>query len=319
MIKNTPLQNILDLPPNQLQVSTAVGGHMAYKHLIVTSLHDKLFIKSYDPDQFTSDIHRQHSLDYLTKEYLYLEYLHKKKYNEIPKRFELINGQILAMDALLVENGWHWQTPKNKTNANKYIDDILAALNNLGEIKTPDISAKVDVRSTYEILISEGWYDIDDKKIKKIKSKINSLSGRLATDFNINTDDFINNLDSLQSVALDTKYNGAFYLSHNDARQSNVAWHPEFGVKIIDWSWAGDGPKNGDSTMFIIDLAKSGYNVNKYLKSHFNYGFALTLIGYWLAHSIVNAHNKRSNVRLHQIASAISAYRLINNAVQDLN
>ncbi len=319
MIKNTTLQDILELPPADLKISTAAGGHMAYNHLIIEAPHDKLFVKSYDPSQFTSDLHRQHSLDYLTKEYLYFKYLKTKKYNNIPKRFELINDQILAMDALLIENGWHWRIPKNKNDANQYASDILLALDHLGKIKTPDITLKVDIRSTYEILVNEGWQDIDDQKMKLIKNKIKSCSKKLATDFNINTNDFISNLESLQSVALDTIYNGDFYFSHNDARHSNIAWHPKLGVKVVDWSWAGNAPKNGDSTMFIIDLAKSGHNVKQHLKSHFNYGFALTLIGYWLSHSIVDEHNKKSNVRLHQIASAISAYQLINTAVLDLN
>ncbi len=319
MTKNTSLKDILELPSDLLTVSGAVGGHMAYNHLIIEAPHDKLFVKSYDPNQFTNDLHRQHSLDYLTKEFLYFKYLKTKKYNNIPKRFELINDQILAMDALLIKSGWHWRIPKNKNDADQYTSDVLLALARLGKIKTPDITLKVDIRPTYQILVSEGWQDIDDQKMKLIKNKIKSYSKKLATEFNINTDDFISNLESLQSVALDTAYNGDFYLSHNDARQSNIAWHPELGVKVVDWSWAGDGPKNGDSTMFIIDLAKSGHNVKKHLKSHFNYGFALTLIGYWLSHSIVDAHNKKSNVRLHQIASAVSAYRLINAAILDLN
>ena len=98
--------------------------------------------------------------------------------------------------------------------------------------------------------------------------------------------------------------------AHNDARQSNIAWHPEQGVRIVDWSWADPAPKNADATMFLIDLAKSGHDVSGHL-ARFNRDYAVILAGFWLAHSTWQARDAGSTVREHQVASAASALELI--------
>jgi thiamine kinase-like enzyme len=101
-----------------------------------------------------------------------------------------------------------------------------------------------------------------------------------------------------------------FYFTHHDLRQANLAWHPQLGVKIIDWSWAGTGRKYSDTTTLLIDLHKSGHDVEKYL-DYFNPDHALTLIGFWLAHSLWPTKSDDDSVRFHQVVSAISAYNLL--------
>lgn len=64
--------------------------------------------------------------------------------------------------------------------------------------------------------------------------------------------------------------------------------------------------------MFLIDLAKSGHDISAY-KHELNQDFAVTLIGFWLAHSTWETRDSNTTVREHQIASASVAFQLLNS------
>jgi len=99
-------------------------------------------------------------------------------------------------------------------------------------------------------------------------------------------------------------------MAHNDARQSNIAWHENEGVRMVDWSWADPAPEHADTTMFLVDLAKSGHDVTPYMYS-INKEYLVTLIGFWLAHSIWETRDGSTTVREQQVASAVAAYQLL--------
>jgi hypothetical protein len=104
-------------------------------------------------------------------------------------------------------------------------------------------------------------------------------------------------------------------LAHADLRQSNLAWHPTEGVKIVDWSWAGPSSPGLDKTSFLIDLAKSGVDITRYA-NHFDTVHARKLMGFWLGRAIQPAL-PGSIVREHQLASAITAFELLCSSSND--
>ena len=71
------------------------------------------------------------------------------------------------------------------------------------------------------------------------------------------------------------------------------------------------GLPNSDTTMFLVDLTKSGIDVSEYLDRYFNPDHAHILIGFWLARALEPPSKSNPEVRLHQLASAITAYNLI--------
>lgn len=102
-------------------------------------------------------------------------------------------------------------------------------------------------------------------------------------------------------------------LNHHDARQANIAWHPEHGVRIVDWSWAEAGLVSGDSTMFLLDLTKAGHDITPYM-SQFNPIYAKLVLGYWLQRSQTQHPEGHDVVRMHKFISALKAARLLLNS-----
>jgi len=123
--------------------------------------------------------------------------------------------------------------------------------------------------------------------------------------------DLLDQIETVQNYAYSAKPYALDQLSHHDARQANIAWHPDHGAKLVDWSWADIGPKNSDATNFLIDLTKSGHDVEKYLKTYFNEDHAMVLMGFWLSHSLWPSHGNQSQVRFHQFTSAVASYQLL--------
>jgi thiamine kinase-like enzyme len=102
--------------------------------------------------------------------------------------------------------------------------------------------------------------------------------------------------------------------SHHDARQANIAWHPEHGVRVVDWSWAGYGLERADTTTFLIDLHKSGVDISSYMNNYSNSTHTLLQAGFLLGHSLWPASPSSKTVRAHQLISAASAFDIWRNA-----
>jgi hypothetical protein len=289
---------------------------MAYDHLFIDGPRDRLFIKAHDPDQFTDTFREKHSRDYLYKEQFYFDHLRSVGYSAIPERTELIDGTILAMDALRIEDNWLWRAPKNEL-FDTYVTDVLNAFDSLATVKPPETSYHQDINPTYPTLWIEGWNDLSNTKVKAVREKIGLFMRQFPIHSHGYALDLSRSILELRDASLAYTPPTEYVVSHNDARQSNIAWHPKKGVKIVDWSWADQAPKGADATMFLIDLAKSGHDVSKYLNNYFVVDHAKTLIGFWLAHSLWETRDGSSTVRMHQIASAVYAFKLINDVYED--
>ncbi|MEI6054187.1 MAG: phosphotransferase [Candidatus Saccharibacteria bacterium] len=310
------LKSIFRLPPESLSIVNAIGGHMAYDHLLIDTINDKFFAKVHNPNKFTDPKREKHAIYYLKKEQLYLKHLREKNYVNVPDRSDLVKNTKLIMDAYKTEDDWQWRAPNDQEEKLRYIKEILEALSKLNQIDVPSLNYHKHINPTYDTLWAEGWDCVDDDKICKIKNKISSIVHNNNDYHYIDTVRLLNDLDIIRKKAFNIKRPKNLVLCHNDARQSNIAWHHEKGVKIVDWSWADLSPRKADSTMFLIDLSKSGHNISDYIDSYFDNEHAVVMIGFWLAHSLHESRDDSDTVRTQQIASAVAAYRLIRASLQ---
>ncbi|HEY8885946.1 MAG TPA: NUDIX domain-containing protein [Candidatus Microsaccharimonas sp.] len=304
------IRDILNTPSNQLETTIVDAGHMAYDHLFVSDGTDRLFIKAHDASRFTDAFREAHSRAYLQKEFALFTQLAEEGYSAIPDRVDLVDDSLLAMDALHEDDGWQWRAPED-SQFDQYVRDVLTAFDQLQALPIPvNPSYHEVIEPTYETFWKEGWDDITDDKTEVLIEKIQQLS----QDWSVQQQQFatqlIQDFPQLKKQAHALDRNVPLVMAHNDARQSNIGRHPDHGAKLVDWSWGDPAPKDADSTMFLIDLVKSGYDVSPYV-DHINRDQVIVLIGFWLAHSLWQTRDGSSTVREQQVASASAAHRLL--------
>lgn len=303
------VHKVLSAPKEERLITEIQAGHMAYQHYIASHDGAEIFVKEHDATQFTDPYREMHSRAYLVKEHTTYQHLHKHGFTSIPEEFALLDDTLLALSHLSKDEGWMWQAPKE--NNESYIQDVLASLDVLQTVEPLYFEETEHVVSaSYETFWREGWDTIDDTIAEKIRSRVAELTSNWHPAHQEKVIELMDALEKIRLHSTTVNRNPDMYFSHNDARQSNIAWHPEKGTRIVDWSWADVAPENADTTMFLIDLAKSGQDVSAY-KDMLNKDFAMTLIGFWLAHSTWETRDSNTKVREHQIASASTAFQLI--------
>lgn len=304
------LKKLLAVPEKYRTVTHLQAGHMAYHHYVTTyTNNDSAFVKQHDPAFFTDPSREAHSRLYLEKEHATYKHLASQGFTAIPRRVEFIDNTILAMDHLAEADGWQWRLPTENSDA--YISDILKEFSNLQAIDPTELTQFHEkITPSYKTFWREGWDDIDDITADKIAKRVAYFANEWKDDQKIIAKRLVDSLQKLKTQASQRSRTPTLFMAHNDARQSNIAWHPEHGVKIIDWSWADAAPQNADATMFLIDLAKADYPTENY-HQYINPDFAHTLIGFWLAHSIWETRDASLTVREHQVASACAAFAIL--------
>ena len=311
MSKPRTIEEILAVPTDERETYPITAGHMAYQHFFTRHQNDHLFVKAHDSSRFSDAFREAHSRAYLQKEYSYFKHLNEQAFSYIPRRVALIEDTILAMDALHEDDGWVWRAPNETYSLQQYLADTIEAFDTLQQLEAPvEPKYQTAIQDTYSTLWQEGWDAITDKSLEAIVNKIRHFSANWSAPRHETSEAFISALPFIKEKSLNIDRGQALFTAHNDARQSNIAWHPERGTRLVDWSWADKAPENADATMLLIDIAKSGKDVSEFLPK-FNHDHAHTLIGFWLAHSLWETRDGSQTVREHQIASAVSAYSLI--------
>jgi hypothetical protein len=308
--KRLTLDRNLDI----VNISDVNAGHMMYQKLRIQSANgDLYFVKTSDDSLLTDKTEADKMWQYLIKEQYAYDILDRNGFTHIPK-VELDNRS-LVMEYLANDQGWYWNAPDKESD--KYVSDVLSALGELENLPISEELDQVESLTSTQKLFKRGWQTIDDLKIIKILNR--------SDDFEIQLKDHIfSGIEYIDTIINDVEFreelikNTDRYIKlptnnvgHFDARQANIGWHPVYGVKIIDWSWVSRGPAKSDSTMFLIDLHKSGVDVSEYIDTHFDVNHANLLIGYWLSRCAEPSFNNLDNVRFHQYASAVSAGSLL--------
>jgi ADP-ribose pyrophosphatase YjhB (NUDIX family) len=306
-LNETRLAHVPKLPSEIIAYEKAKGGNMSYTRVIATMQDgSQQFIKSHDERLFTDPIEESDSRLYLRKEKQLYDHMAEYEFAHLPESVNLDGDHTLSMRALTDYDGWHWRAPRDSIDA--YVADIFTALDRLEQIPLPD--TVLDNKGPINHMLYQlGWMQYDF---------FNSVQ-RLQILFDSWSPQFYNHFRDVALELPDATYrlyqgvapvDDATVLAHHDMRQSNIAWHPDHGARLVDWSWAGAGPKNADATMLLIDLHKSGHDVSKHM-DRFNTEYARTMIGFWLHHCQMASRTPNSNVRFHQALSAVSAYDLL--------
>lgn len=287
------------------------AGHMAYDKRLVSTAAGDYFVKTSDDRLLTDSYQAQRMWEYLVKEQFAYDLLAERDYPHRPEA--QLQDRSLILTAYKPEYGWHWEAPLDNPDA--YIRDVLGALADLQTLTLGPAVSALDPESAPACFIAEGWQAMDGPAIERIFSFMEAQQPHLYQRTQPGSHHLAQLLLSNERQWLTdqlTTYarQPVATVGHFDARQSNIAWHPDQGVRLVDWSWFSAGPPGSDSTMFLIDLHKSGIDVSPYLAEHFDPQHALLLIGYWLMRSIQPA-TAGSSVRFHQLASAVSAGHLL--------
>jgi len=313
-VQNQPrtIEDILSIPANDREITIIDAGHMAYDHFFTRHQNDHLFVKAHDSSRFSDAFREAHSRAYLQKEYTLFHHLQQQQFQNIPNRVALIDDSVLAMDALHPDDGWQWRAPKQPEMLDVYIQDTLEAFNQL-QLITPPIQPEYHtaIKDTYSTIWEEGWDSIDDEALQTIVAKIRHFSDSWSAEQMELSEALIASLPDIKNQTSQQTRDEQLFMAHNDARQSNIAWHPNHGTRLVDWSWGDVGPYNADATMFLIDLVKSGKDITPHLPV-INQEYAQVLIGFWLAHSLWETRDGSQTVREHQVASAVAAFIILN-------
>ena len=278
------------------------GGHMQYDKIIATKNDHSVFIKqtstSYD------DIKRNRLRQYLRKEAFTTSYLRCHGYSGIPSRSILRDDDTFIMETMTPDEGWLWRA-KNET-LDAYVKSAKEKFDELENIPLPPDT--FDIESSHDSFIKEGWASLDEQKIAKLRELSLGFLDRLTPHSQNITKKLLADSPALLNAGGRHSDIKKLVFCHHDIRQSNMAWHPKRGTKLIDWSWSGPGESGSDITSLLIDLHKSGHNISNYYKE-INLDHCLTLMGFWLNHATW-PYRGDDTLRFQQFLSALSAYEI---------
>lgn len=294
-------------------VSPAIGGHMLYDKRFETGADGvSRFVKEFRLELLTDPTKADGMRAELAHEAALYQHLSSHGFADMPEDFEYEDHR-LSIRAYLPEDGWLWEPPTDDTVV-QYAGDILDSLDSLADIAPLTISHE----SSTNLFLRKGWPKLFIPEVRNaVLSRMDMFEPHLH-EFSragslVLRDILVGSETDWPELATNAALRPATQLGHFDARPSNVAWHPEHGVRIIDWSWASNTVPHSDCTMFLIDLHKADIETRDLpdFERHFDLGHAALLIGYWLARSI--APGPDQNVRFHQFASAATAAALISS------
>jgi ADP-ribose pyrophosphatase YjhB (NUDIX family)/aminoglycoside phosphotransferase len=297
------LTAILSKPDSAIRID---AGHMEYNKSICEKDGVAVFSKQHEFEAFDTVDRANRSYFYLQKEAATMAHLRQNNFLHIPQQSALY-GDTLVMNAFQGKYGWNWRAHSETITA--YITDTLKVIQVLEQIPLPADSFPVE--ASLGSFLQEGWQSFDTTLQAKLDQRLEQFHSRLTDDSQITAAVMLADVSTLRHLALQSKAQSELVFCHHDLRQSNIAWHPEHGSAFVDWSWAGLGLKNSDSTNLLIDLHKSGHDIRPYT-SYINPEHCLTLMGFWLAHSTWPTH-RDDTVRFQQFLSAISAYEILQN------
>lgn len=299
-------QNLIEIAQSPETYHDVSGGHMQYDKIIATKNGQSVFVKQisakYDDTPRRNRLHQ-----YLEKEAFVMAHLRSHGYSGIPERSILHGSDTLIMDAMEPDGGWQWRARKDTLNS--YVNSAIEKFNELESMPLP--ADAFDIEPSRDSFVKEGWQSIDNQKIDKLHKLAPSFLDRLTPRSQAAAQSLLRNLASLRQIGSQTPRTNSLVFCHHDIRQSNMAWHPNYGTRLVDWSWSGLGESGSDITSLLIDLHKSYHDISPY-QNIINLDYCLTLMGFWLNHATW-PHHGDDTTRFQQFLSALSAYEIYIN------
>lgn len=300
-MRGQQLFEILALADTALRID---AGHMEYDKSVASSNDTHIFAKSHNPERFSDPDKADRSYAYLEKEALTMAHLRQHGFTGLPGQSAL-HQNTLAMNALRPEDGWQWRIDAASVDA--YVCDAAATFAYLETMPVPADSFDIDPSHTS--FLTEGWWAFDETTSQLLDERARSFMDRLSPSSQDTAAQLLSDIPALYQAGNEPYQPGPFVFCHHDVRQSNLAWHPTEGTKLVDWSWAGVGESGSDITSLLIDLHKSGHDISPH-RDLINPRHCLTLLGFWLGHSTW-PHRGDDTVRFQQFLSALSAYEIL--------
>ncbi len=279
------------------------GGHMQYEKAIATKDHHVAFIKQLST-QYDSVQKRQRLQQYLDKEAFTMAHLRQSGYDGIPAQ-SVLCGDAIIMEALRPDDGWRW-----RAEAETLDNYVWAAAEKFARLETIPLPAdSFAIEPSYVSFIKEGWQTIDERVVSQLCQILPDFLNQMTPHSQAIAQDLLTDLSSLRRAGTQPNRFHLQAFCHHDIRQSNIAWHPEHGSRLVDWSWSGPGEPGSDITSLLIDLHKSGHDISPY-RDTINVNHCLKLIGFWLNHATW-PYRGENTVRFQQFLSALSAYEVL--------
>lgn len=299
-------QHLLSVATEADHYQPIEGGHMRYHKVIATKDESTVFVKQHEPAAYTDPVKSQRCQEYLAKEAVMLSHLRHYNFTSIPSQSVFCRDRrLLAMETLSPAQGWQWYA--HSVSLDRYLKDAIEAFDRLAHIPPP--ADTFPIEPALHSMWREGWQALDPSRIALLKEKLPLFASKLHPSAQQAAEELMRLLPLLRHEHLQRQPSPSLVLCHHDIRQSNIAWHPKHGIKIVDWSWADLGEPGSDITSLLIDLHKSGHDVSAY-QHLINPSHCLTLIGFWLGHATWPSHGD-PDIRFQQFLSAVSAYELL--------
>lgn len=300
-LKHQSLIELAESPESRRKVN---GGHMQYDKLVVAGCEQAVFVKRVAPEQYDDPERLDRSRRYLAKEAATMAHLRHHDYSNMPAR-SVLHDDTLIMDALLPEDGWRWRAESDALD--NYVRSAAEAFHELETMPMPADS--FDIEPSHTSFMKEGWWTLDDSVIDTLSRILPAFIDRLTPHSQNVAAKLFADLPELRRAGTQLRHIDNLVFCHHDIRQSNIAWHPVHGTKLVDWSWSGLGEPDSDITSLLIDLHKSGHDISSY-QEMINPQHCLTLMGFWLCHATW-PHRGDDTVRFQQFLSALSAYEIL--------
>ena len=299
-LQHQPLIELARSPESCREVD---GGHMQYDKSVVVGLGQAAFVKRVAPEQYDDLARLDRSRQYLAKEAATMAHLRHCGYGGVPAR-SVLHDDALIMDALSPEDGWRWRAEADTLD--EYVRSAAETFRKLETMPMPADS--FDIEPSHTSFMKEGWWALDDGVIDTLSRIVPTFMDRLTPHSQNAAVELLADLPDLRRAGMQPRHVDNLVFCHHDIRQSNMAWHPEYGTKLIDWSWSGLGEPGSDITNLLIDLDKSGHDISPH-QEMINPQHCLTLMGFWLGHTTW-PHRGDDTVRFQQFLSALSAYEI---------
>jgi len=289
------IEELFGCSASELITSPTEHGNMSYlRSIIKTPDGQQFFMKCIVPERYYDDdnpasYYIASELRHLDNEARALMFLNEQMPGFVPQVHKYDRDAKLLVTEYLPDQ---WVAPTDPDQLKLYWESVSGLLKKIQTLPIPD------------------WVDKESPSLKRIKA--NSWG---SFDFSNFPDDVREICQVLEPRGLEAvaRCRGEF-LTHHDARPENIGWNPKTGeAHIIDPSWFGLGPKNADTTMFLISLAASGIDVSEFINEEtFNPDYALVRAG-WLLSRSSRPESKfaKPGMRESQLRAALSAIRLI--------
>ncbi len=306
---------------SDLQVTSVSGGFSRNRRALVSAGDKTIFVKEVDVNVLPDD--GETELAWLKKDYEVIRLLQKLHPQYVAGWTALVgDGHMLMTTSYASTDGWLWRPPAEKSVAERYISEVVAATCELEKTELPHkVIEELQLQpfTTAELGLDDGIDRIiTDANVRR--QLIDNYRTLLPEQSEVNQwhcqeiMELLSRSDELADISVRAKRfakQPEDCFNHSDVRSDNLAFHPQTGeLKLVDWNWASYAPQGSGATEFLIDMARHGHDVTPWL-SEVNAEMLAAFVGFYLIRSLKPPLQPGDTLRQMQALSAATAYDLL--------